>query len=44
MQINNMNQTSGKYNNIPIVSDSKGTAYRIRPQTPKLNLLNISKN
>lgn len=28
---------------IPKESDTKGTAYRIRPQTPKLNLLNKQK-
>jgi plasmid replication initiation protein len=28
---------------MPKESDSKGTAFRIRPQTPKLNLLNYDK-
>ena len=27
---------------IPHISDNTGTAFRIRPQTPKLNLLNKS--
>jgi hypothetical protein len=30
-----------KHLNPPKQSDAKGTAFRIRPQTPKLNLLEI---
>jgi len=30
-----------KHMNPPKQSDAKGTAFRIRPQTPKLNLLDI---
>ena len=35
-----MNRNS-KHLNPPKQSDAKGTAFRIRPQTPKLNLLEI---
>ena len=33
--------SNGFTRSIPKESDSKGTAFRIRPQTPKLNLLSI---
>ena len=35
---------SFKHLNPPKESDTKGTAFRIRPQTPKLNLLNYQKD